>query len=287
MTAEQQLERSVLEGKERDELHAIAQALSVKTNTRTKKADMIDGILKATGVSVDDTTPAGGSRQGNGDGSDGASANGRRPARSEPCVGQPRPPTMPTGLTEDGASADVRASDGVRRAARRPSARPPPAAAQSFGPADDAEQRRRIGRPRRGLPEPGSGDNGTDRGGSTATGERQRRLDDRYRRWQRRASRPATEADRARPAVATTRTTRTIRTTRTTDEPEQPQQPGQPGNRNQGNRNNQGNRTRAAATTTWATAGATAGAGVATARAAGARATCRVPAGRSSSTRGS
>ena len=49
MTAEQQLERSVLEGKERDELHAIAQALSVKTTTRTKKADIIDGILKALG----------------------------------------------------------------------------------------------------------------------------------------------------------------------------------------------------------------------------------------------
>ena len=48
MTAEQQLERSVLESKERDELHAIAQALSVKTTTRTKKADIIDGILKAT-----------------------------------------------------------------------------------------------------------------------------------------------------------------------------------------------------------------------------------------------
>ncbi len=55
MTAEQQLERSVLESKERDELHAIAQALSVKTTTRTKKADIIDGILKATGVGVDDT----------------------------------------------------------------------------------------------------------------------------------------------------------------------------------------------------------------------------------------
>ncbi len=53
MTADQQLERSVLESKERDELHAIAQALSVKTNTRTKKADIIDGILKAAGVAVD------------------------------------------------------------------------------------------------------------------------------------------------------------------------------------------------------------------------------------------
>jgi transcription termination factor Rho len=51
MTAEQQLERSVLEGKERDELHAIAQAMSLKTTTRTKKADIIDQILEATGVS--------------------------------------------------------------------------------------------------------------------------------------------------------------------------------------------------------------------------------------------
>src|SRR5580693_5104186 len=86
MTAEQQLERSVLEGKERDELHAIAQALSVKTNSRTKKADMIDGILKATGVSVDGgpsdavsgangdgTTPS-----NNGDGADRPSSTSRR-----------------------------------------------------------------------------------------------------------------------------------------------------------------------------------------------------------------
>ena len=68
MTAEQQLERSVLEGKERDELHAIAQALSVKTNTRTKKADIIDGILKATGVSAD------------GEGAGAPTANGDAPA---------------------------------------------------------------------------------------------------------------------------------------------------------------------------------------------------------------
>jgi transcription termination factor Rho len=52
MTAEQQLERSVLEGKERDELSAIAQAMSLKTTTRTKKADIIDQILSATGVAT-------------------------------------------------------------------------------------------------------------------------------------------------------------------------------------------------------------------------------------------
>src|ERR1700678_2761389 len=67
MTAEQQLERSVLEGKERDELSAIAQAMSLKTTTRTKKADIIDQILSATGVATNGASSNGGS--GNGDGS--------------------------------------------------------------------------------------------------------------------------------------------------------------------------------------------------------------------------
>ena len=57
MTAEQQLERSVLEGKERDELSAIAQAMSLKTTTRTKKADIIDRILDATGVTATVSPP--------------------------------------------------------------------------------------------------------------------------------------------------------------------------------------------------------------------------------------
>ncbi len=48
MTAEQQLERSVLESKEREELHAIAQAMDIKTTARSKKSDLIDQILSAT-----------------------------------------------------------------------------------------------------------------------------------------------------------------------------------------------------------------------------------------------
>ena len=40
MSGEQALERSVLERKERDELHTIAEALGVKPGTRTKKADL-------------------------------------------------------------------------------------------------------------------------------------------------------------------------------------------------------------------------------------------------------
>jgi transcription termination factor Rho len=67
MTAEQQLERSVLEGKERDELSAIAQAMSLKTTTRTKKADIIDQILDATGVTANGDSAHGDSANGNGD----------------------------------------------------------------------------------------------------------------------------------------------------------------------------------------------------------------------------
>jgi transcription termination factor Rho len=75
MTAEQQLERSVLEGKERDELSAIAQAMSLKTTTRTKKADIIDQILDATGV-----TSAPAPEASNGD-AEAAATNGAKPAR--------------------------------------------------------------------------------------------------------------------------------------------------------------------------------------------------------------
>src|SRR5438477_98236 len=49
MSGEQQLERSVLENKERDELHAIADAMGLKPASRTKKADLVDTILRATG----------------------------------------------------------------------------------------------------------------------------------------------------------------------------------------------------------------------------------------------
>jgi transcription termination factor Rho len=113
MTAEQQLERSVLESKERDELHAIAQALSVKTNTRTKKADIIDGILKATGVAVDDAP---------------ADAPAPRPPRSRGRSGG--------GITE--GAGEPPATNGDRADAERPSEPARRPAVQSFGPADDA-----------------------------------------------------------------------------------------------------------------------------------------------------
>ena len=45
-----QLERSVLEAKERDELFAIALALGASPAARTKKADLVSHILQVTGV---------------------------------------------------------------------------------------------------------------------------------------------------------------------------------------------------------------------------------------------
>jgi transcription termination factor Rho len=97
MTADQQLERSVLEGKERDELSAIAQAMSLKTTSRTKKADIIDQILHATGV----TSGSAGGASSNGDAE--AGTNGARPSRRS------RAATAAAESTD--APADAPASD--------------------------------------------------------------------------------------------------------------------------------------------------------------------------------
>ncbi len=45
------LERSVLEGKDRDSLLRIAEVLGVKAGSRTKKAEIVDRILEQTGAS--------------------------------------------------------------------------------------------------------------------------------------------------------------------------------------------------------------------------------------------
>jgi transcription termination factor Rho len=94
MTAEQQLERSVLEGKERDELSAIAQAMSLKTTTRTKKADIIDRILDATGVTSNGAATNG--ESANGDSTNGNSTPAkpaRRPRAAAPAVSEAPEPT--------------------------------------------------------------------------------------------------------------------------------------------------------------------------------------------------
>src|SRR6202020_2759822 len=55
--SETQLERSVLEAKEREELFAIADALGAKPGARAKKADLVTQILRATGIDPEPAAP--------------------------------------------------------------------------------------------------------------------------------------------------------------------------------------------------------------------------------------
>jgi transcription termination factor Rho len=56
--SEPQLERSVLESKEREELFAIANALGTGPTSRARKSDLISQILQATGVEIVAAEPA-------------------------------------------------------------------------------------------------------------------------------------------------------------------------------------------------------------------------------------
>jgi transcription termination factor Rho len=121
MTAEQQLERSVLEGKERDELSAIAQAMSLKTTTRTKKADIIDRILDATGVTSNGEAH-GANGTSNGDTPRGAAngaPNGTKPARrpraaaAAAVVAEAEVPAEAATITQNPTSKDATSTDSV------------------------------------------------------------------------------------------------------------------------------------------------------------------------------
>ncbi len=81
----EQLERSILERKEREELKAIATAMSLEPVARTKKADLVDQILRAAGVEISEGGNAG-------------TANGAVPGASGP----PRSATEAAG---DGIAA--------------------------------------------------------------------------------------------------------------------------------------------------------------------------------------
>ena len=162
-----ELERSALEGKDRDELVAIATALGGKPASRAKKADIISLILDLTGVtSADgdeapeaDTEPSAPEAA-----SDDAEATAHRhrrrraPARKprsrprsgwrRPGPGQPRPtrrpPTPPT-TTDDAATADTEAASDEAASdtdCRRPSAEP----TREGRPARQAGGRRAPGR---------------------------------------------------------------------------------------------------------------------------------------------
>ena len=125
MSQEQQLERSVLESKERDELHAIAEALGLKPASRTTKANLVGQILRATGVEVDSNGE--GAAPGASPAREKASPNGSQAAGSD---GPPvdasavAPGAAPAPATEAGGEPPVTAQGGDLAPPAEPEARP-------------------------------------------------------------------------------------------------------------------------------------------------------------------
>jgi transcription termination factor Rho len=106
----QQLERSALERKDRDELHTIAVALGGKPGSRAKKADIVDLILELAGV----TPPNGdGGDRGNGNGAATTSGRSRRAKKPETDADDAGPGEVVTETaTNDQASASTKAEPG-------------------------------------------------------------------------------------------------------------------------------------------------------------------------------
>ena len=104
MSPEQQIDRSVLAGKDRDELHTIAGAIGVKAATRMRKADLIEAILNAAN---------GGDRAARAPSANGDAA-APRPAGSARPVRRRSPTTTPSPRSrrkEDALGADGDADD--------------------------------------------------------------------------------------------------------------------------------------------------------------------------------
>jgi transcription termination factor Rho len=108
----EQLERSILERKEREELKAIATAMSLEPVARLKKADLVDQILRAAGVEM------------------GAAGNGSNGGTAQPATASPESPSA--GLS--GADSPEAATNGKTTKPRATRAR----TTKSKTPASDA-----------------------------------------------------------------------------------------------------------------------------------------------------
>jgi len=120
MSGEQQLERSVLERKERDELQAIAEAMALKPGARTKKADIIDQILQATGIEVEAGEAGNGTTPGTG-----------RPKRTRSSRSRPQAGEGANGAVQ--GELVTRGEQDGPGAGAEPESRPDPSASGAHG----------------------------------------------------------------------------------------------------------------------------------------------------------
>jgi transcription termination factor Rho len=153
-----ELERSVLERKERDELHAIATAMGVKANTRTKKADLVDRILEATGVPSSN-------------GADAVTKPAGLGGKTQP---EPAPRLEAAAPETDTGNGDAAVSDAAPTAAPAPARAPAPQQHDrprfEGGGGNDPGNRRGRRRRSRDRDRPGGGPGGG--GGAGERGER-------------------------------------------------------------------------------------------------------------------
>jgi transcription termination factor Rho len=129
MASEQQLERSMLDGKDREELHAIAGAMGVKGITRLRKADLVDAILAAAAGQA--------GRAGNGaKASTKDSANGSSEAKPKRAVRSKKASEL---AAPDSAIAALAAEEeAIASAGAEPEVAPQPARRATTTPAADA-----------------------------------------------------------------------------------------------------------------------------------------------------
>jgi transcription termination factor Rho len=143
MSPDQQIDRSVLAGKDRDELHTIAGAIGVKAATRMRKADLIEAILAAAnGAAESPSTPAseraGSDVESNGDAPKPRrvrSARASQLADDDPIAALAAEEAALVSDVETGADADLAMP--LPRARRVPSSESPPAAASELPTVDD------------------------------------------------------------------------------------------------------------------------------------------------------
>jgi transcription termination factor Rho len=175
-----QLERSVLESKDREELFAIAEALGARPTSRAKKSDLVTQILRATGVEETppeeadkprrararkETGPAEGAPSGEpgagGDGRAGAAVAGpagdtpaAAPAGDTPAAA----PDTPAAAPDTPAASQAPAAPAARPAPSSPAAVAASTAAPGPVPADGPEAT--TGRARNGRAQYGRAPNG-------------------------------------------------------------------------------------------------------------------------------
>jgi transcription termination factor Rho len=158
MSDGQQLERSVLEGKERDELHAIADAMGLKPTSRTAKATLVTKILQAAGIE------------------DGAENGGKKPrstrAKAAANGADENAPAV-VEAAEAGVDADAPAPAAEATVAEAPAADAPPEPQRDQRPQPQHSNQQQQARRFDGPTEPGNRRNRRRRGRDRGQGQGQ------------------------------------------------------------------------------------------------------------------